>query len=269
MDAPLTTNGTQLIRESDDCFSRIARQSISIAAIPLVSLSVLVCIRGLFGILQAPNSTLAQLLPVIVVLSFASVFRVLWQRLYPNASSLHRLVSRLAIPSACIGCVAIALSTSGIGFVSCSLLWLAVASSELTWWYPTLRARVEPTLPHGQPREARQELEQINEEVAEEDELDLNVTQQLTRSTNEDGIEVITGILRANFNAGERTRNLHVAFCPPLEYQPKIVVHQLDDASVVAKVAQAETFGARIELRLQTPATLSEIASVYFETVYS
>lgn len=81
-------------------------------------------------------------------------------------------------------------------------------------------------------------------------ELDDSVVQQLTRSETEEHGELIHGLLRCRFCTGERSKTQHVAFCPPLDLQPNILVDQISGPAARIKVAQAESFGVRFEIRL-------------------
>ncbi|MCH7729663.1 MAG: hypothetical protein IH991_24800 [Planctomycetes bacterium] len=79
-------------------------------------------------------------------------------------------------------------------------------------------------------------------------------SQLLTRERSEDSSECVTGMLRASFLPGQRTQSLHVAFCPPLDTVPHVVSEQIDGPAVSITVAQAESFGARFDLRLRASA---------------
>jgi hypothetical protein len=77
-----------------------------------------------------------------------------------------------------------------------------------------------------------------------------NVRQQLTRSTDAEGRDVLCGWLRMDFAAGSRSGNLHVAFCPPFAATPELEVEQLDGPEARIKIAQLLPYGARLELKL-------------------
>lgn len=243
---------------------RIAKQALAVTMVLIVALSVVTAARGLLGALQAPPTGFAPILSVVISLAFAVLFRTTWHFLYPNATALSRFVFRLGVPSACILCVVIAVTTSGIGVAASAVLWTFTVATELAWWYPTLREMKLPAT-GVETTTTRMSLPSEDNIVEEESVLDPSISQQVTRSTNGDGVELISGIVRAQFTVGERMHNLHIAFCPPLEYRPKVVVHQLDGVPVTVKVAQAEGFGARIELRLQEMAGESDSATVCFD----
>ena len=86
-------------------------------------------------------------------------------------------------------------------------------------------------------------------------ELPAGLVQQLTR-IREDETESLHVVLRIEVPVGERVAIAHVAFCPPLDAPPEIEVHAIgvDDAEV--RVAVAEAFGARFEVRLPHAGTM-------------
>lgn len=84
--------------------------------------------------------------------------------------------------------------------------------------------------------------------------LDDAALQQITRVRDDDGVESIHGILRAEFAAGQRTATLHVGFCPPLSSVPAVDAETADGPEATTKVVQALCHGARLEVRLAEPA---------------
>ncbi len=80
------------------------------------------------------------------------------------------------------------------------------------------------------------------------------MTQQLTRSLAADGVEQISGWLRMPFAAGQRSGNLHVAFCPPFATTPELTVEQLGGPEVRIKMPQILPYGVRLDLKLVAPA---------------
>ena len=122
---------------------------------------------------------------------------------------------------------------------------------------------------------ARDQLERqlpppdIGDETHEEEDIDdvlpWEVTQQLTRRHDSDGRDLMLGYLRGGFEPGERSQNLHVAFCPPFEGTPALAVHQMSGPPVAIKLAQVETYGARLELKLAAKTGQTESVVVQFE----
>jgi len=169
----------------------------------------------------------------------------------------------------CVVCVAIALSIAGANAWVVGSVWIAIAASELAWWLPEWRGSMRRTVDRDTEIAAARTFLEAAEDgdrfVNEEEEFGEHIIQQVTRLQNDAGIEVVQGVLRAQFVVGERTQILHVAFCPPLDYEPQIITHQLDGAPVIIKVAQAEVFGTRLELRLTTADRTAQSVAICFE----
>lgn len=89
------------------------------------------------------------------------------------------------------------------------------------------------------------------------------VLQQLTRRRLAGGAEELAGWLRVPFAAGQRTENVHVAFCPPFATAPQLAAAQLDGPEARVKTAQLLPYGVRLDLKLLTPA--EQCATVLLE----
>ena len=92
-----------------------------------------------------------------------------------------------------------------------------------------------------------------------EPEVPVGLIQQVTRVV-EDGRESIHALSKAEIAADDRLAVVHIAFCPPLTDPPELSAHALDCDDAEIRITQAESFGARIEVRLatisQTPRSL-------------
>lgn len=116
---------------------------------------------------------------------------------------------------------------------------------------------------HDELEEHNEIIEQRLADAIEDETLDANVLQQLTRIRDEAGVETIFGTLRAEFAAGQRHATLHVGFCPPLAGRPAIEADPADGPDATVKVVQSLAHGTRLEVRLATPA--AEDCSVLIE----
>jgi hypothetical protein len=76
------------------------------------------------------------------------------------------------------------------------------------------------------------------------------VLQQLTRSRTADGGDLLSGWLRVDLAAGQRTANLHVAFCPPFARAPRVSVQQIDGPEARVKTVQTLPYGVRFDLKV-------------------
>jgi hypothetical protein len=84
---------------------------------------------------------------------------------------------------------------------------------------------------------------------------DQQLLQQLFRVRNAAGQETIYGTLRADFERGQRNASLYVGFCPPLAHPPRVEAEPVDGPAATLKVVQALAHGARVDLRLDRPAS--------------
>lgn len=80
--------------------------------------------------------------------------------------------------------------------------------------------------------------------------LPADVVQLTTRSRLPDGSEAIEQFVRCTFSDSDPLRVVHVGFCPPLSTKPKLEIDQLAGPEAKLKATLAESFGARVEVRL-------------------
>ena len=111
------------------------------------------------------------------------------------------------------------------------------------------------------------DLDEALEEPCEEMPLDgpaTDVLQQLTLSRASDGSQRLAGWLRMPVTVGQRTGNLHVAFCPPFPKTPEIEFEQISGPLCRVRLAQRLPYGARLELKLSTEAVEADSVLVRF-----
>jgi hypothetical protein len=84
-----------------------------------------------------------------------------------------------------------------------------------------------------------------------------DVIQQLVRTRLPDGSERLAGWLRVVLAPGQRSANIHVAFCPPFARSPRISVQQREGPAARVKEGQLLPYGARLDLKLAQAAETS------------
>jgi hypothetical protein len=89
--------------------------------------------------------------------------------------------------------------------------------------------------------------------------------QQLTRYRAADGTHTIHGTLLAEFEPGDRSTTIYVAFCPPFERLPTVEVETVGGSFATAKLSQLLHNGVQIEVRL--PQSSDEKQTVTIEIV--
>lgn len=79
--------------------------------------------------------------------------------------------------------------------------------------------------------------------------LDGHVSQNCIRLTQVDGIEVIQGWMKDEFEPGQRLAHVHASFCPPFLGNPEVKVYLQGDVPAQVSVAQAFPYGVRFDVR--------------------
>ncbi|MEE8451618.1 MAG: hypothetical protein V3R99_06870 [Thermoguttaceae bacterium] len=182
------------------------------------------------------------------------------------------------LPSISLLACGAALSLPGTSHVGLAVFWGLVVVEELWTWRSVVRPstphkrrsaqpipqadptpRTEP-MPAAEPTPATEPTpaieatpSQAGRAVPVESLSQLpgeDVLQHLTRSRTAEGVEQLSGWLRMPFLAGQRTANIHVAFCPPFAKTPGLEWEQCDGPPVRIKAGQVLPHGARLDLKL-------------------
>jgi hypothetical protein len=246
--------------------SQIARGALVFGLALATSLSVLLLARRVTAAFDAVLSGLTVVTIGFVLAAVASGFRISWSRCFRGFGRPAMLVAQLVLPTVCVLGVAISLTLPETSAAALACLWTVLVFEEGLWWQRALRGARGRNDPSDRPATVGEPAE-INHGDAEPPDLPANVTQQITRSRNDNGADIVSGVIRADFAPGERTTSLHLAFCPPLDDEPEVTVHQLEGPAVAINVRQTETFGTRLELRLTAPPRRHESIVVFFETL--
>jgi hypothetical protein len=137
------------------------------------------------------------------------------------------------------------LTLPGTPAVGVALAWILLIAGEaaqgLFYSRPDVR-RVWNT------RSANPIVSPLISEAAEL-EIPAGLVQQLTR-VREGDRESLHALVRAEIPGGDRLAVLHLSFCPPLGEAPELRAHAVEAEDAEVRVTLAETFGARIEVRL-------------------
>ncbi len=225
----------------------------SLAAAALVtSLCGLLLLRRAGGALTQPLGPAAFVLLTAVAVTCSATFRLIWLA-SRNRGRAQTLFS-LGLPTLCLLFLAIAVSVPTTSRWILIAFWCVLLVTEATWW--TIGTRRVEAWQAGRRQLAEVRSASTAHPETPSDEgpvLPELVTQQLTRSGDEAGGESIVGFVRAKFAAGESHQHIHVAFCPPFAQRPQLQAYILDGPQAMLKVAQLESFGTRLELRLASP----------------
>lgn len=220
-------------------------------------------IRRIGGAFTTSLTAEGLVLVTLVALAACGVFR--WSWLTVQRSSRGRtLWLWLGLPTLNLLLLVAAITGSRTPLWAVGISWLCLIASETAWWLLGLR-RPRASAP-SQVSGLAPESEFLG---ADEEGLPQGVTQQLTRARDPERGESIYGLVRAEFAPGELQQQVHVAFCPPFEAKPEIQAFVVDGPAANIKVAQLESFGTRIELRLMSHEDHEQSVVVEFEAVCS
>lgn len=227
----------------------------------LAMVALLMLWRRLASALHTPLDPLSLSAVGATAVFVAGGARRLWQ----VTSPVDWVVALL--PSLSLLTCGAALSLPGTSHAGLALFWGLVVVEEFWAWRGIVRRSThrkrpsaqpipqaepepsaEPTLPSAEstllPAGAARPLESFSQLIEED------VLQHLTRSRTAEGVEQLSGWLRMPFAAGQRTANIHVAFCPPFAQTPGLEVEQCDGPTVRIKTGQVLPHGARLDLKL-------------------
>ena len=241
-----------------DIGAELVRWGVPAVIVLLCSIALLLVARRFAGALVAPLEASSLLATGSAAALGAWGLRRLWcsREQRPIVAWLDAAVRRA--PSVAVVLIAAALSLPGASRLGLAGLWLVVVIAEVDIWRRTVGLRSGASLfpkavfPKAAPSvlPPDEPLSSLGDEVLQQEVLQQDVLQQLTRSRDAGGCEVLHGAVRAEFAAGQRTENLHVAFCPPFARVPLLEVEQADGPDARIKLSQVLAYGVRIELRL-------------------
>ncbi|MFV1967033.1 MAG: hypothetical protein ACC628_16525 [Pirellulaceae bacterium] len=246
----------------------------------LLLLCAFLALRRASGGLQQPLPSVHLLVVGLTAGLTASGLRLLAVTVPATSASRGVRWARHVPLSLSLLCLAVALTLPGSSSWALAVFWGVLVLEEAAWWYAGLRPMRRPHagpppdggagagheappadrnttgIPHALPLEAATDGAVI---------LAPEMTQHTTRSRTPGGGETISGLVRGDFQPGERTQNLHISFCPPLASRPDLEAHQVEGPTAKIKAAQVESYGARLELRLTSRISHPESVVVRFD----
>ena len=249
----------------------------NLAASFLLTLGVWFLVRRFMGAYSRPL-TLAEILLCGGLLVIASGLISL-DSLDSEMSSfrLARRWSRI-VTMVSVGCFGGALSLTGTSYVSLGCFWILLA---IAVYLPAVGLRhrsglaglgsVRNQRTRTMPVRARDDLALLGStaEVAEtarsgKDNLNNQITQQMTRETVEADGERVRGVLSVAFHPGEQLAVAHVGFCPPLSRVPRIEVTQVDGPLATVNPSQVLPYGVGFDVRLRNSTPAAETVRIAF-----
>jgi hypothetical protein len=231
------------------------RQAAQAAAQALLSLIIAL---ALVMLLRRSSGALLQPLPAAALPAVAVVLAATAAAVRASLFACRRS-AMYSLPGLAAAALLAAVTLSGTPPLAIASAWFIFAVGESLSWLvacrPEFLRSVRTPRPTANQRVSAEPIE------ATDAELPAGLVQQLTR-IRENGHESIHAVLFAEIDPGDRQTALHVAFCPPLETKPELTAHALDADEAEVRITQAETFGARIEVRLPAVAAGKQTALV-------
>ena len=214
--------------------------------------------RGLGG-LARPLDVVSFLITGITLAALLGVTRWMTWTIVERLSSSERRVLWW-LPGAAVLLIAVGVSLPSSSFLGLFFLWSFLLLEEgifiLRWIH---------SLPSGwRPYNASIKATQVKQERSSGDppllpsgdwrtgDMPREVSQQIMLARDETGAEFYYGRLRVEFAAGQRMTSLHIGFCPPLEFNPDLVVEQIAGPDVHVKLSQVLPYGARLDVKLKS-----------------
>lgn len=256
----------------------------SAAASGLTALALLLIWRRAAGAIHDPLPASALLLTAFLLATIAAV--VHWVGKLSFNENSPGIIANVALSIALLA-VAAAICVPGTSAAGLVFLWTILIAEEAWAWraccVSTRRCSTDNQVENspaskGDPPLAATATPQaskirsapfLSADVLEaaESALPEGVTQRITRSMVADGTEVLAGWLRVPFAVGQRTQNVHLAFCPPFAHAPELSVEQADGPSARIKSAQVLPYGARLELKLHAAEETPSAVVLQFSAV--
>jgi hypothetical protein len=201
----------------------------------LYGLSLLLITRRMMGAFTADLTWPVLFATALAAFAIITGTRILWRRAFPEPTMLDNWIGWGA--SLTLVLLAAGLSFPGNRFSASWerewLIWLPllIADQVLRWkLFDTPTSETKDT-----PAACR---------------LSGNEVQQIVRTRDASGHEMVRATLRADFQPGQRTATAYIGFCPPLAAVPAITVESASDSTAELKIVQAYAHGARIDVRL-------------------
>lgn len=244
--------------------------ALSLALLSLIiGLAAILLARRLSGVLNTPLSGGAVVLAALAVELTLLLYRCFAFCTEYSVLSTHRgqhtipprAIFSLILPELAALAILTSLTIRGTPAWGILLAWLLLISTESIQWLIFLRldftnirwpSFISPLV------SGAADLERL--------ETPRGLVQQITRTKERDR-ESLHAILKAQIATDDRVGIIHLAFCPPLPGPPELTAHALDADEAEIRITQAETFGARLEVRL--PRATTSARDVHVEVLGS
>ena len=243
----------------------LARWTAGLFVVVLSLGAALLCWRRAVGALSNPLDLASLLAVALPVVAIAVIARMAGRLRSAGARSSGIETCQAVLLSVAVLATGAALSLHGTPPTGLVALWGILTAEEVWAWRPGRLPGLSAMPRWRRPRfrlvrvDAPQAVAPHSTARSDDRPMvadtppDETVMQQLTRSQAADGTETLAGWLRIPVAMGQRTANVHVAFCPPFPHTPRARVKQLDGPESRVKTVQLLPYGVRFDLKLREP----------------
>jgi hypothetical protein len=165
-------------------------------------------------------------------------------------------------------CVGLSLTLPTSSWQELLVFWVLILGAITTLFWP-LEKKIPISAAVVPPQVANPREEEEHEAAVTE-----NWSQRLTRYRSAEGHDTLTGEVRCEFAAGERSSTIHIAFCPAFATLPSFDFEPIDDsndspspgaphsAEVRILLGQLLPQGARLDLKLAAPGPATVVVAI-------
>lgn len=225
----------QLDSEDEHYSPRVLAAVVIGVLVTLYAVGLLLVARRAMGAFTAELSSTALLATALSCLAIVTGARILWRRTFPEPTAVDLWIGWGAS-------ITLMLLAAGLSFPGSQerdwFIWLPLLLTDQWLRYCLFDSSSHEIRP-AETAARRLSGEQV---------------QQIVRLRNAAGQETIRATLRADFQPGQRHSTVYVGFCPPLAQTPEITVEPSSGPAAEFKIVQAFAHGARIDVRLASPA---------------
>jgi hypothetical protein len=223
--------------------------------------SLLLMIIGIFLVSRMISGAMADHLsdtPVVIVGLVLGLFLSLVAGLYVRTRKQNEARRSHLLAGVGCGLNTLVFSALAQNWWGGGLLWLFLIA-PLTTYAVLQRIRERPAKQFAYFSSVGEGVDagwQESVPVLDQDgKLDPSIDQWMIRRIAAEGPCTIEARIRGRFVAGERTKSLHVGFCPPLESIPEVTIEQSEGPEADIAVGQRLHAGVRCDVRLRQTAT--------------
>lgn len=215
-------------------------------------------------LVPGPGLVLIALLLIVAT----SAIRLMLLASKQDKTPLARLV--WTSPTIAYLLIAAATSVPGIQGIGWGAPWALIVATDIAWWLAwfsgnpgqVVAGMASRTRQDNLPAREPVHEELVHDETAIDDvETELNellppgTTRRASRSHVEEEGERLDVLMRLTFPEGQRSQFAHLPIQPPFPGVPVVSCHQLAGPDCSITIAESQSFGVRLELRLsQMPA---------------